>query len=121
VGLLVCISGLLILAVAGQSVALSMVGLTLVTVGSGCWVVTFWSLPTGILSGVAAAAGIAWINSVGNLGGHLGPDLIGRVREASGGDATPAFLVLAGLALVGAMITLTMPAGRRGQVEARAA
>jgi nitrate/nitrite transporter NarK len=70
---------------------------------------------------VAAAAGIAWINSVGNLGGHFGPDLIGRVREASGGDATPAFLALAGLALVGAVITLAMPATRRRSAEGLAA
>jgi len=51
-----------------------------VTVGILSWVATFWSLPTAFLSGTAAAAGIAWINSVGNLGGHFGPDLIGRIR-----------------------------------------
>jgi MFS family permease len=67
-GLMVALAGLVTLAVASHSVALSMVGLTLVTVGTGCAVVTFWSLPPMILSGVAAAAGIAWINSVGNLG-----------------------------------------------------
>jgi len=39
-----------------------------VTSGILCWVATFWSLPTAFLSGTAAAAGIAWINSVGNLG-----------------------------------------------------
>ena len=108
-GLLVALAGLLMLAVGGQSVSLSLVGLTLVTVGTGCALVTFWSLPPMILSGVAAAAGIAWINSVGNLGGHFGPDLIGRVREASGGDSAAAFLVLAGLALVGAAILLAIP------------
>ena len=111
-------AGLVVLAAAGQSVVLSMVGLTLVTVGTGCALVTFWSLPPMILSGAAAAAGIAWINSVGNLGGHFGPDLIGRVRDASGGDSTPAFLVLAGLALVGAAILLAIPVGRRRVADA---
>jgi MFS family permease len=113
VGLLVALCGLALLAVAAHSVMLSMVGLTLVTVGTGCALVTFWSLPPMILSGAAAAAGIAWINSVGNLGGQFGPDLIGRVRDASGGDGTAAFLVLGALALAGAAILLAIPVGRR--------
>ena len=40
----------------------------------------FWSLPTAILSGTAAAAGIAWINSVGNLAGYLSPEMIGWLK-----------------------------------------
>jgi len=37
-----------------------------------------------VLAGTAAAAGIAWINSVGNLAGYLSPFLVGRVRDVSG-------------------------------------
>jgi MFS family permease len=117
-GLLVALAGLVVLAVGSQSNVLSMIGLTLVTVGTGCALVTFWSLPPMILSGAAAAAGIAWINSVGNLGGQFGPDLIGRVRDASGGDSAAAFLVLAGLALVGALVLLAIPVGRRRMADA---
>jgi MFS transporter, ACS family, tartrate transporter len=117
-GLLVALAGLVTLAVASHSVPLSMIGLTLVTVGTGCALVTFWSLPPAFLSGAAAAAGIAWINSVGNLGGHFGPDLIGRVRDASGGDSAAAFLVLGGLALVGAVILLAIPVARRPSTDA---
>ena len=40
----------------------------------------FWALPTSILSGTAAAAGIAWINSVGNLAGYLSPEMIGWLK-----------------------------------------
>jgi nitrate/nitrite transporter NarK len=72
-------------------------------------VVTFWSLPTAFLSGTAAAAGIAWINSVGNLGGYFGPDLIGTIRTAAGGATAPAFFTLAAVALVGALIILLLP------------
>jgi MFS transporter, ACS family, tartrate transporter len=58
------------------------------------------------------AAGIAWINSVGNLGGYFGPMLIGQLRaaaKAAGGDgATQAFVALAVLALVGVLITVFM-------------
>ena len=75
--------GLIALALVGHAALPSMIALTLVTAGILCWVVTFWSLPTAFLSGTAAAAGIAWINSIGNLGGHFGPDLIGRIRTAT--------------------------------------
>jgi MFS family permease len=112
-GLLVSLGGLLLLAAANHSPTLSLIALTLITVGNGCWVVTFWSMPTSILGGTAAAAGIAWINSVGNLGGQLGPDMIGRVRTANGGDNTAAFLVLAGFALAGIVIMLMLPDRRK--------
>jgi MFS family permease len=117
-GLLVSLFGLLLLAGASRSPILSLIALTLITVGNGCWVVTFWSMPTSILGGTAAAAGIAWINSVGNLGGQFGPDLIGRVRTANGGDSTAAFLVLAGFALAGIAIMLMLPGQRKANVDA---
>jgi MFS transporter, ACS family, tartrate transporter len=44
----------------------------------------FWALPTKFLQGIAAAAGIALINSIGNLGGFFGPYVIGSVRTATG-------------------------------------
>ncbi len=114
-GLIVAIFGLLMLAFVGHAPIPSLIALTLVTVGTGCWVVTFWSLPTSFLSGAAAAAGIAWINSFGNLGGHFGPDLIGRIRTATGGDSQSAFLALAAIALVGVVIILAMPTTRKAK------
>jgi MFS family permease len=117
-GLLVSLGGLLLLAAANHSPTLSLIALTLITIGNGCWVVTFWSMPTSILGGTAAAAGIAWINSVGNLGGQLGPDMIGRVRTANGGDNTAAFLVLAGFALAGIVIMLMLLDRRKAKFGA---
>jgi predicted MFS family arabinose efflux permease len=116
-GLLVSLCGLLLLAAVGHSPALSLLGLTLITVGNGCWVVTFWSMPTALLGGTAAAAGIAWINSVGNLGGQFGPDIIGRVRDANGGSDTAAFMVLAAFSLAGALLLLVLPDGRRAEAS----
>jgi nitrate/nitrite transporter NarK len=81
-------------------------------------VVTFWSLPTAFLSGTAAAAGIAWINSVGNLGGYFGPDLIGTIRTAAGGATAAAFFALAALALVGALIIILLPKTEPGKAVA---
>ncbi|HEX4984663.1 MAG TPA: MFS transporter [Burkholderiales bacterium] len=108
-GLLLGIAGLVGLAVVGHNAVSSIIALSMVTVGLLCWVATFWALPTAFLSGTAAAAGIAWINSVGNLGGHFGPDLIGRIRTATGGATEAAFYTLAGVALLGAIIILVLP------------
>ena len=107
--LLLGMVGLLMLAAVGHAAVPSIIALTMVTVGVLSWIVTFWSLPTAFLSGTAAAAGLAWINSVGNLGGHFGPDLIGRIRTANNGASEPAFVALAGAALLGALIILLMP------------
>ncbi len=95
---------------ADGSPALQLAALTLVASGTLCAIVTFWSIPTAFLSGAGAAAGIAWINSIGNLGGHFGPDLIGRIREANGGNADAAFLTLAGAAALGGVLVLMLTA-----------
>jgi MFS family permease len=112
-GLLLSMAGLITLALVGHAPIPSMIALTMVTVGQLSWVATFWSLPTAFLSGTAAAAGIAWINSVGNLGGHFGPDMIGRIRTMSGGATEAAFWALAAIALLGVAITLLMPRTQR--------
>jgi len=112
-GLLVIMGGLLLLAIAHKSPIMSIGALTLITIGWAGAVCTFWSLPTAFLSGTAAAAGIAWINSVGNLGGYFGPDLIGTIRTAAHGAAEAAFFTLAGLALVGALIVIFLPRTQR--------
>ena len=107
--LIVAMLGMIGLAVVGHAPIPSIIALTLVTAGILSWVATFWSLPTAFLSGTAAAAGIAWINSVGNLGGHFGPDLIGRIRTMSGGASEAAFFTLAGMAMLGVLIILVLP------------
>ena len=112
-GLMVGMLGLIMLALVGHDPITSIIALSLVTVGILSWVATFWSLPTSFLSGTAAAAGIAWINSVGNLGGHFGPDLIGRIRMATGGSSQAAFYTLAAVALVGVVIILLLPKTER--------
>ena len=65
----------------------------------------FWSLPTAFLSGTAAAGAIALINSLGNLGGFVGPYLIGYVRDATGGFKG-SLLTIAGLLLCGAALAV---------------
>jgi MFS family permease len=119
-GCLLALAGLLLLVAVGKNAVPAMLALTMVTVGLLSWVVTFWSLPTAFLSGTAAAAGIAWINSVGNLGGYVGPMAIGWVRDKIG-STDIAFYLLAATALLGALIILFLRGTERKAVTAPAA
>jgi D-galactonate transporter len=118
-GLLVAIVGMLMLSIVGHNPIIGIVGLTLVTSGILSWVACFWSLPTAFLSGTAAAAGIAWINSVGNLGGYVGPLAIGWVRDHYKSSEL-AFYSLAVFALLGAVIILVLRGTQRKPVSAKA-
>ncbi|HYE86816.1 MAG TPA: MFS transporter [Vicinamibacterales bacterium] len=67
----------------------------------------YWTLPTAFLRGTAAAGGIALVNSVGNLGGFVGPFLVGWIREATGGF-TAGLLALSAILVLAAVITLRL-------------
>jgi sugar phosphate permease len=67
----------------------------------------FWTLPTAYLSGAAAAAGIAAVNSIGNLGGFFGPKVFGILKDQTGGDFA-SLMFLAGCAVVGAILVLVL-------------
>ncbi len=67
----------------------------------------FWTLPTAFLSGAGAAAGIAAVNSIGNLGGYFGPQAFGYLKTATGGD-TASLIFLACAALIGAVLVLAL-------------
>ncbi len=69
----------------------------------------FWSVPPQFLRGTAAAAGIALINSVGNLGGFAGPYLVGFVREATG-RFDVGFMALAAIVLAAGVLVLVFRA-----------
>jgi MFS family permease len=103
--LLATAAGLLLLGFAGHAAILSVVALSIVSCGVLAFLATFWTVPTALLRQSAAAAGIAWINSIGNLGGNFGPDLVGRVRTAPGSN-TGAFVALALIAAAGALVML---------------
>jgi ACS family tartrate transporter-like MFS transporter len=65
----------------------------------------FWTLPTAILRGMAAAGGLALLNSFSNLGGYFGPDLMGRLKQLTG-DYSFGLEVLAGFLLLAAISVL---------------
>jgi hypothetical protein len=113
-------AGLAMLAAWPLNPILALTGLSLVTAGCGCSVVTFWPMPQSLFAGAAAAAGIALINSMGALGGYIGPMLIGQIRAANQGDATFAFIALAVIAALGGVLVLVASAGRDEHEDASA-
>jgi MFS family permease len=82
-----------------ESPAGMLVGMSLAQAGVLSTLPVFWSLPTAFLSGAAAAGGIAWINSLGNLGGFAAPYALGLSK-----DVTHSYTV--GLLAMGATLVL---------------
>lgn len=70
---------------------------------------TFWPIPSSILVGATAAAGIAAINSVGNLGGFIGPYIVGAITEATGATEGGT-IFLAGCLLLGGLLVAVIKA-----------
>jgi ACS family tartrate transporter-like MFS transporter len=65
---------------------------------------SFWPMPSRFLTGAAAAAGIALINSIGNLGGYIGPFIVGWIKDSTNSFEMGLYF-LAACALASAMIT----------------
>lgn len=80
-------------------------GLVITLAGMKSMLPTFWTLPATFLSGTAAAGGVALINSVANLGGFFGPQIIG-VAQSADGSFFYGFLIMAGVLFVGGLLTL---------------
>ena len=98
----------------GQANTALMVILALVVVNIGISAAKapLWAMPSMFLSGAGAAAGIAMINSVGNLGGFVGPFVIGWLKNVTGSYSAGLYVVAATLA-VSAVVTLML--SRRAQ------
>jgi ACS family tartrate transporter-like MFS transporter len=110
-------AGLIMAGRTGTSVGLVILALTLVNIGISCAKPPLWSMPTGFLTGSAAAAGIATINSIGNLGGFVGPSMIGWIKQQTGSFAGGLYFV-AGLLVMSALVTLVI--ARRTDAPGRA-
>jgi MFS transporter, ACS family, tartrate transporter len=81
--------------------------LVAVNVGISAAKAPLWAMPSMFLSGAGAAAGIAMINSVGNLGGFAGPFVIGWLKNLTGSYAAGLYVV-AGTLAVSAIVTLIL-------------
>ncbi|WP_073995642.1 MFS transporter [Arcanobacterium urinimassiliense] len=85
---------------AGQLAAMSLAAFCLYSLAG-----VFWPLPTRYLVGGTAAIGIAFINSFGNLGGFIGPYVVGAISEATGSPTNGMYFIAAVL-VIGALLTL---------------
>jgi ACS family tartrate transporter-like MFS transporter len=103
--------GLVLAGFAGSVLAV-LLALTLVNIGISSAKPPLWSMPTMFLSGSAAAAGIATINSIGNLGGFVGPAMIGWIKDLTGSFQGGLFFV-AGLLVLSAVLTLVLARSQR--------
>lgn len=110
-GVAVFIAGLGCVALSFLAAAGSMwaiVALCITIPGIVCSIPVFWQLPNRALVGTAAAAGLALINSVGNLGGFAAPYLMGVIKDATG-QVTIGLWVVAALLFLGAFLTVRQP------------
>lgn len=103
--MLLAAGGLAVSAFIGPS-GWALLAISLAAIGLYAQAVVFWSLPPLMLSGMAAAAGIAAINAVGNLGGFVGPYIVGAT--ARGGDFSTGLYVMAGCALLSAVLSIIL-------------
>jgi MFS family permease len=96
--------GLVLSGVFASNPVLAIIFLSVGTLGVIGSMPLFWPLPSAFLAGTAAAAGIGIVNSVGNLGGYVGPNIPIWARYFSK-DPSAALYIIAGILMVGAVLT----------------
>src|SRR3984893_14439769 len=92
----------LVAPIVSGSLSLALIGFSVALVGVTAARAIFWTIPTRFLTGMAAAGGLAFINSVGTLGGFIGPSIMGCFKDPTGSFSTglvavPGFLLLASI------------------------
>ena len=95
--------GFVVAALTAGNTAIAITFLSLAAAGVLTCAPLFWSLPTSFLRGSAAAAGIAAINSIGNLAGFVSPYLIGFLKDFTQNNRTGMYM-LAGMLVLGAIL-----------------
>ena len=97
--------GFVVAALTANNTAIAITFLSLAAAGVLTCAPLFWSLPTSFLRGSAAAAGIAAVNSIGNLAGFVSPYLIGFLKDVTQNNRTGMYM-LAGMLVLGALLVL---------------
>lgn len=104
--------GLIVAGLFSTTLSVGLVAMCAATAGVLSAAPLFWTLPTATLRGASAAAGIAVINSIGNLAGFLSPYLIGVARDVTG-EATVGLYAIAGFMALGALLSIPATARAR--------
>ncbi|MCL5783044.1 MAG: MFS transporter [Candidatus Thermoplasmatota archaeon] len=93
------------------SAVVSMVFFVIAAIGIFSFLPSFWTIPTEFLSGESSASSIGLINATGNLGGIIGPIMVGFLASATGSFLSGVF-AMAIFSLVGGLVTLTIKKSR---------
>jgi MFS family permease len=107
---LVASVGMLLTVMAKGNLALSLACLSLAVAGVASATPIFFTIPTAYLAPASAAAGLALISSLGNLGAAVSPSLTGLISARTGNPLDSMFLVIAVYALVAVIVWLAVPA-----------
>lgn len=119
--------GLALATAAGDRIIPALIMFCLAGAGVYAFFPSFWTLPTSFLTETAAAASIGLINSLGNLGGFVGPYIVGYLRTVTGSFEAGMLCLVLSMLLAGALVlTLRRPAlsflpGRAGGSQDSAA
>jgi D-galactonate transporter len=100
--------GLGITAMFPHDTLIAVCGLTLGTMGVMAVVSQFWNLPPTLLGGVAAAAGIALVNSMGNVAGFISPYMLGWVKQHTGTTSIGLYILAASM-IIGSVMVFVLP------------
>jgi sugar phosphate permease len=109
VPMLMALGGLLLAANFSSNAVIVMIGLTIATMGALTGLPMFWPMPAAFLGSAAAAAGLALINSLGQIAGFVSPFLVGWIKDTTH-STDAALYILSGVLLVGAILVLRVPA-----------
>ncbi|HAT32584.1 MAG TPA: MFS transporter [Janthinobacterium sp.] len=109
-------AGLIVSTVFAGDTVIAMAALSVGTAGILSTLPLFWSLPTALLTGAAAAAGIAMINSIGNLAGFASPYLVGAIKDATHSTATGMYLLAASM-IIGGLLVVIGVRDTRGKIN----
>src|SRR6266851_1748925 len=97
----------LVVSVLSDSLAIGLIGLSIALVGITSARAVFWTIPTRFVTGVGAASGLAFINSIGVMGGYFGPELMGTLKDLTGGYIT-GLLVMAGFLTASTLLAASL-------------
>jgi MFS transporter, ACS family, tartrate transporter len=97
----------LIVSVLSDSLAIGLTGLTIALIGITSARAVFWTIPTRFMTGVGAASGLAFINSIGVAGGYFGPELMGTLKDLTGGYLA-GLLTMAGILAASTLLAASL-------------
>jgi MFS family permease len=89
------------------SLLVALAGLTVALIGVTSARAIFWNVPTRFLTGIAAAGGLAFINTIGVFGGFVGPSMMGWLKDLTG-SFTTGLLAMAAIMVAATLLAASL-------------